>query len=242
MAGRYFRERCGPEQKAAAEHALGAPLSSFFLFTDAETILANGLAAHAAARDAIHSARPNVPVGMTLAISEEAAESGAEAQRDARRKRLYEPFLDAAAKDDFIGIQNYTRVTSRADGKTAPREGVPLTTMGYEDRPEAIGEVCRWVASRWKKPMIVTENGFSGPNDERRAEFIKSALEGLANAMADGADVRGYFYWSLLDNFEWMLGYKQRFGIVDVDRETQIRRIKGSAYAFRDLVKAYRSG
>jgi beta-glucosidase len=238
MAGSYFRDRASPEARAAAERALGADLSSFFLFAEAAAVLGAGLAAHAAARDAIRAARPGVPVGMTLAISDEAAEPGAEALRDARRERLYAPFLDAAAGDDFVGIQTYSRTTSRADGGTGPAPGAPLTSMGWADCPEALGEVCRWVASRWRTPMIVTENGYPGDDDDRRAAFIAQAVSGLAGAVAGGADVRGYFYWSLLDNFEWLMGYRQRFGLVSVDRATQTRSLKTSAGTLRALATA----
>ena len=172
---------------------------------------------------------------MTLAIHDEAAEPGAEALRDDRRERFYAPFLDAAAGDDFIGVQNYSRVTSQTDGRAGPAPGSTLTTMGWADRPQALGEVCRWVASRWSTPMIVTENGYPGDDDKRRGAFIDEAVAGLAAAAADGADVRGYFYWSLLDNFEWLMGYRQRFGLVAVDRTTQARTVKRSAGALRAL-------
>jgi beta-glucosidase len=238
LARGYFFDQIKPEPKAAAERVLGGPLTNFFIFADDTAVLGNGIAAHKAACDAIHAARPGVPVGMTLAMSEEAAEPGGEAHRNARLNRLYVPFLDAAAKDDFIGVQNYTRTTSRADGSQAVPEGAPRTTMGYEDRPQALGEVCRWIASRWKMPMYITENGFSGDNDERRGAFVTEALDGLAAAIAAGADVRGYFYWSLLDNFEWMLGYRQRFGIVGVDRATQKRTVKKSAWTYSAIAKA----
>ncbi len=97
LAGQYFHDRVTPAARAAGEAALGRPLSSFFLFADDEAILGSGLAAHASARDAIRAARPGVPVGMTLALSEEGAEPGAEDRRDARRERLYAPFLEATA-------------------------------------------------------------------------------------------------------------------------------------------------
>ena len=233
LAARYFRDRASPEQKAAAESALGGPLSAFFLFAEEEAILGNGLAAHKQGRDAIRAARAGVPVGVTLAISEETAEPGAEAARDARRERFYAPFLDAAAGDDFVGVQTYSRTHSRADGGAGPMPGAAVTTMGWEDRPEALGEVCRWIASRWRVPMLVTENGYPGEDDARRAAFIGTALTGLGAAIADGADVRGYFYWSLLDNFEWLFGYRQHFGLVAVDRATQRRMPKPSAAALQ---------
>ncbi|MGI9169734.1 MAG: family 1 glycosylhydrolase [Caulobacteraceae bacterium] len=237
-----FLARASPAALAAAAAALSAPASSFFLLAEDAAILGGGLAAHAAAREAIRAARPDVPVGMTLAISEEAAEPGAEGHRDARRERLYAPFLDAAGGDDFVGVQTYTRALSRADGAVRPPPGAPLTTMGYEDRPEALGEVCRWIAGRWPMPMIVTENGWAGDDDARRAAFVDAALDGLAAAMAGGADVRGYFYWSLFDNFEWLFGYAQRFGLVAVDRATQARTLKPSAQTLAAHVRDHPGG
>lgn len=239
MAAPYFQARATAEQRAAAERALGAPLSSFFLYADAEAIFGNGLAAHRAAREAIRAERAGLAVGMTLAIHEEAAEPGAEAVRDRRRETWYAPFLDAAIEDDFVGVQTYSRMTSRADGSVGIAAGGVPTTMGWEDRPEAIGAVCEWVASRWKVPIIVTENGYVGEDDARRAAFIEAAVVGVRQAMASGADVRGYFYWSLLDNFEWMLGYAQKFGLVAVEGSARKRRIKSSARIMASLDRGF---
>ncbi|QGN55678.1 glycoside hydrolase family 1 protein [Novosphingobium sp. Gsoil 351] len=230
-AAAYFQSRASDAHRAAAQVALGAPLDAFFLFTPADAILGNGLEAHRLAREAIRAERVEVPVGMTLAISEETADPGIEDRRDARRERFYAPFLDAACNDDFVGVQTYARTHSRADG-SGPLPGAPVTTMGWEDRPLAIGAVCQWIGSRWNVPLIVTENGYPGFDDARREVFITTALAGVRSAMADGADVRGYFYWSLLDNFEWMLGYRQRFGLVEVQADMR-RAPKRSARSYR---------
>ncbi len=235
IAAPYFRARASAEQRVAAERALGAPLDAFFLHTPEGAIFGNGLDAHRAARDAIRAERANLAVGMTLAIHEEAAEPGAEAIRDRRRETYYTPFLDAAEEDDFVGVQTYSRMTSRADGSVGvARDGV-ATTMGWEDRPEAIGAVCEWISSRWTVPIVITENGYVGDDDVRRAAFIEVAIAGVRRAMQGGADVRGYFYWSLLDNFEWMLGYGQRFGLVAIEGAVKTRRIKPSALTLAEL-------
>lgn len=228
----------GQAKRAAAETALGASIESNFLFTPPDALLRNGLGAHAAGRDAIKSVRPEVQVGITLSLQDEQFEPGGEAARDARVAKMVDPFLDLVAGDDFIGVQTYTRTTSREDGSHGPRQGQPLTVMGYEDRPDALAAVCRYVWDRTATPIIVTENGFSGDNDGRRAAFIGEALDHLQHAIADGVDVRGYFYWSLLDNYEWMAGYGPKFGIVGVDRATQTRRIKPSALAYGSIARA----
>jgi beta-glucosidase len=221
----------------AAEAALGAPLRSMFLFSNAETLLEHGLVAHAKGRDAIKAAQPHVQVGLTLALQDEQADDGGEAARDHRIATTIDPFLDAVRGDDFIGVQNYTRNLSRADGSFGPEPGHPLTIMGYEDRPQALAQVCRYVWRRIQTPIIVTENGWAGSDDTRRAAFVTETLTELQQAIAEGVDVRGYYYWSLLDNYEWLAGYQPHFGLIGVDRSTQRRTIKPSALAFGSIAK-----
>jgi len=228
----------GPERIAAAAAALGGSVDHFFLFTPAEAIRDQGLAAHARGRDAIKSAHPHCQVGVTLALQDEQAEAGAEPLRDQRRNDYYGVCLDGVAGDDFIGVQNYSRVVSKRDGSTGPEEGHRLTMMGYEDRPQALAETCRFAWERTKTPIIVTENGWAGDDDRRRSEFIVEALSNLHGAIVDGVDVRGYFYWSLLDNFEWVVGYGPRFGLIGVDRGTMRRAIKRSATQLGEIARA----
>ena len=95
---------------------------------------------------------------------------------------------------------------------------------------EALDATIRYA---WKMtggvPLLVTENGIATDNDAERIEYVKRALSGVLACLADGIDVRGYVYWSLLDNFEWAFGYRPKFGLVAVDRATQARRPKPSA-------------
>jgi hypothetical protein len=95
------------------------------------------------------------------------------------------------------------------------------------------------VASNTTLPLFVTENGIATADDTRRTEFIRLALGGVERALADGIDVRGYFYWSALDNFEWMLGYRPTFGLVAVDRATQRRTVKDSARYLGDVARRH---
>ena len=114
-----------------------------------------------------------------------------------------------------------------ADGKYTrrPPPGVELTQMGYEYRPEALGAVCRDAWAATQTPILVTESGIATQDDSRRCAFIRSALESVSAAMAAGVDIRGYIYWTLLDNFEWMSGYAPTFGLVGVVRRTMARAI-----------------
>jgi beta-glucosidase len=77
--------------------------------------------------------------------------------------------------------------------------------------------------------VYVTENGIGTTDDEQRRDYVRRALAGVDRCLRDGIDVRGYFYWSLMDNFEWLFGYGPKFGLVGVDRATQMRRPKPSA-------------
>ena len=88
--------------------------------------------------------------------------------------------------------------------------------------------------------MYVTENGIGTDDDATRIRYVTEALEGVGRCLADGLDVRGYFYWSLLDNFEWALGYRPRFGLVAVDRDTFVRTPKPTAAWLGGLARAGR--
>jgi beta-glucosidase len=222
--------------RAAAEAALGGPVESTFLFTPREAVLGQGLMAHAKGRDAIKDAHPNCRVGVTLAIQDEQAAPGAEHVRDRRNADAYDDCLAAVAGDDFIGVQTYTRLVSQPDGRAAPMPGRPRNALGWEDYPEALANTCRYVWKTTRTPILVTENGWAG-DEARRAGFIKAALQALHLAISDGVDVRGYLYWTLLDNFEWMSGYEPQFGLIGVDRATQRRQIRSSAVLFGQIAQ-----
>ena len=149
---------------------------------------------------------------------------------------------------DFIGLNYYFRefvhhkksflknplgfICSRSHHKKAG----PRTDMGWEIYPEGLYEVVRSF-SKYKKPILITENGISTKDDDLRKEYIKGHLTALLKAVDKGAPVIGYMHWSLLDNFEWAEGYKQRFGLVEVDHSTQKRTIKGSAEYYAGIIR-----
>ena len=186
--------------------------------------------AHRKAIDAIHGGPGQAPVGLTLAMSDFQPVPGGEAACEAYRRDMEDVFLEAARGDDFIGVQCYSRTRFGPDGMLAPEDGVRVTQMGYEFWPEALEATIRraWAVTRGV-PVLVTENGIGTEDDRERIEYVSRALPGVAACLADGIDVRGYTYWSLLDNFEWFFGYRPTFGLVAVDRETQTRRPKPSA-------------
>ena len=125
-----------------------------------------------------------------------------------------------------------------SDGPVGPEEGVELTQMGYEFWPEALEASIRQAYLGSGLPVLVTENGVATTDDSRRVEYVKRALAGVKNCLDDDIPVLGYTYWSALDNFEWMLGYDPKFGLIEVDRVSQKRRIKDSAKWLGDIAKS----
>lgn len=201
---------------------------------------ANFVQAHRLAVEAIRSAAPGVPVGLTLSMTDYQAVEGGEDRLQHVRRRMEDEFLDAVEGDDFFGVQAYTRQRIGPEGALKLADGVPVTQMGYEFWPEALGEVLRraWTYTGGSVPLLVTENGIGTTNDTERIEYVSRALGCVRDALADGLDVRGYTYWSLLDNFEWLFGYEPRFGLVGVDRDTFARTPKPSAFWLGNIARS----
>jgi len=223
----------------AAARSIGAERFSFFVFGNGEAARDVMLPAHHRALAAIKSGPGKYPVGVTLAIADEQA-VGDPAPRDLKRQKLYGPWLEAAGRSDFIGVQTYTRARVGKDGDLPPEPGGELTQMGYEFWPEALEQTIRYAAERTKVPVYVTENGVATDDDTRRVAYIERALAGVRKCLADGVDVRGYFHWSLLDNFEWNFGYRPKFGLVAVNRGTFERTVKPSARRLGAIARAGR--
>lgn len=186
------------------------------------------LEAHKAARAVIRETAPHVKVGLTLSLHDIQALPGGEENAASEWAQEFTHYLPAIREDDFLGVQNYTRSRMDGSGTLPAPEGAELTQMDYEFYPEALENVIRRVAKDFAGDLLVTENGIATADDSRRIEFIRRALQGVQNCIADGLPVKGYCYWSLLDNFEWQKGYAMTFGLIAVDRKTQIRYPKGS--------------
>ncbi len=213
-----------------AAQAFGVEMDSFapFLFAFSDQGRDVLIESHHKAVQAIKADRSDLPVGLTIALNDMQAVDGGEATRDKLRREIQDVFLEAARGDDFIGVQTYTRQRVDPTGPLPPEAGVELTQMGYEFWPEALEATLRYTHQVAGIPMIVTENGIGTEDDTRRLEYYRRALRGAAKCLADGLDIRGYFAWSAFDNFEWLFGYRPKFGIIAVDRATQERTAKPS--------------
>ena len=222
-----------------AAHAMGVEPENFSVFpfcSTSKTALVT-LEAHRLGTEALKSGTADLPVGMTIAMHDWQAIPGGEPIRDRARAASEDTFLEAARADDFVGVQTYSRVRIGPEGIMRPEEGVELTQMRYEFWPEALEAAIRRAHEVARVPIIVTENGIATLDDTRRIAYVERALTGAARCIQDGIEVRGYCYWSMLDNYEWVLGYRPKFGLIAVDRDTQQRTLKPSAEWLGNLAR-----
>ena len=193
--------------------------------------------AHMAAKEAIKAVKPEIKVGLTLSLHNIVAYDGGNQLAQDNWNEEFIHYLPYIAEDDFLGVQCYSNKYFDGNGVAASPEKSPVTQMGYEDVPTAIGDCIRTVAKDFKNDLIVTENGIATDDDDRRQVFIKEATESVEKCIEDGIPVKGYFYWSLLDNFEWQKGYAKTFGLIAVDRTTQTRIPKESLKLLGSLIE-----
>ncbi len=167
------------------------------------------------------------------------------------------PVKEALGKvsTDFIGVNYYTKCylhwgqTPKEGFSYGNREWLPvgvsfarkhnkISQLGWALHSRGLGRMLRFV-KRYKLPIYITENGIADPSDQLRKEYLKSHLAEVASAIRNGIDVRGYYYWSLIDNFEWIKGFDPRFGLVEIDYKNFRRIPRPSADYFRRLIQAH---
>jgi beta-glucosidase len=150
---------------------------------------------------------------------------------------------------DFIGINYYTRGLAVSGARTEAAPTRPVTDMGWEIYPEGLSELLRRLHADYRlPPLYIMENGAAFRDqaiggriaDAERIAYLESHIASLADARDAGVDVRGYFVWSLLDNFEWADGYTKRFGIVYIDYASEARIVKDSGFWYRDFLEGAR--
>ncbi|WP_426560603.1 family 1 glycosylhydrolase [Angustibacter sp. McL0619] len=226
---------------AAAGAAAGVSryrLSNVVLPEEMDAI-ADGLAAgHEAARAAIKAHRPDLPVGLSLAIVDDQVVGDDPSIRDRKRAQVYERWLDLVRADDFVGVQNYEQIRYDDKGAVPVGVGAPVNQLGSAIEPLSLAGAVRYAHRTTGIPVLVTEHGVSTSDDALRAGFLAPSLRGLLDVVEEGVPVLGYLHWTLMDNFEWIFGYGHQLGLHSVDRETFARTRKGSADVYASIVAA----
>jgi beta-glucosidase len=173
-------------------------------------------------------------------MDEMVADPGGEGVLAAAQEIIEDTFFRATGGDDFIGVQCYSRVHFGPEGQAGNDPDVPTTQMGYEYWPQGVEYCARRAAEMSGLPVLLTESGIATDDDAERITYLAEVLQGVRRALDDGVDIRGYFVWSLLDNFEWSHGFGPKFGLHRVDRDTFARQPKPSAGWFGSVARANR--
>ncbi len=219
---------------AAAAKAVGSDRFCPLLFSPSESVTPQLVEAHHQAFAAIKAVRGDLPVGAPLSVFDYEP-VGPDSKLETARKEVLGAWIEASKKSgDFVGVQNYGRIMVDANGPVVPSKPGPYP---FEQYAPSLGNTVRFMHEATGKPIIVSENGIDTENDSIRIQFINTALMGLQNAIADGVPVLGYFHWSLIDNFEWLQGFKPKFGLASVDFSTFKRTPKPSAFHLGTIAK-----
>ena len=195
---------------------------------------------HRLAVEALRAGPGTYPVGLTLSMAEIVADEGGELTRDMAEDILENTFLRATEGDDFVGVQAYTRMHFGPEGLVADDPAIPQTQMGTENWPGAVAHCVRRTADFTGLPVLITESGIATEEDDERIRYLGAVLGDVRQCVAEGIDVRGFFVWSLLDNFEWNMGYGPKLGLHAVDRTTFARTAKPSAAWYGGVARSNR--
>ena len=227
----------------AASVNAGVPayrLANVMLPEEMDALADGQTAGHLAARAAIKARRPDLPVGLSLAIVDDVVTGDDTSVVDRKRAEVYQRWLELARGDEFVGVQNYERVVYDGRGAVPPPDGTPVNQMGTAVEPLSLAGAVHYAHDVSGVPVLVTEHGMSTDDDTLRATFIEPSLAGLRAVMDEGVPVLGYLHWTLVDNFEWVFGYAHQLGLHELDHTTYERRPKPSAGVYADLVKRFR--
>ena len=218
----------------------------------AVAVLKNLLRAHTEAYRLLHEKLPSAQVGFAHnVISLEPLRPWLVTDRWAahRADRFWNTFAleETAGQHDFLGLNYYFH--QRAFLSLNPRRmlvgfadpkrlRLEVSRLGWEVRPSGLGEMLARFGEKYTLPLYVTENGIDPVDESQRTSFLVRSLGEVHSAIASGADVKGYFYWSLVDNFEWDKGFAPKFGLVEVDRSTLKRTPREAAYEFKRIAES----
>lgn len=201
------------------------------------TVTRHLIAAHRASYQAIKKLRPYVQVGIvTNNIDFDSAGGPVNNLLASFANRWWNEYILNRIIDcqDMIGLNFYFH--NRINYGFNKNENQKVSDMGWELYPQSIKPVLLKLR-KYNKPIYITESGLADEKDSNREWYIKGILQAVSEAIAEGADVRGYFYWSLLDNFEWAEGFGKKFGLFSVNHQTYERTARASAAVYASIAK-----
>ncbi len=201
----------------------------------------NFVKAHKVSYKTIHNKYPKAKVSISKAVSH---------TEPARKQCILEKliallihyfynhlFLKKIENElDYIGINYYTRSRIIFYPPFKKNLDKKISDIGWEIYPQAIYHLLKYL-SKFEKPIYITENGLADAQDKHRKNFIKDHLFYIHKAIEEGVDVQGYFHWSLMDNFEWALGFSPKFGLIEIDYKTMKRKPRPSANYYAKICK-----
>ena len=205
---------------------------AYFVYRKVVTNLVN---AHKAAYQSIKQAQPHLDVSLVKHV----------VAYDANWHPLNQ--LRAWAQDQFFNHTFLRRVYRHCDSfglnfyhyvKYGDRPDFEKSDMGWEMAPHGIYHALK-VLWKYKKPIFVSECGVADHDDSHRGWYIREQIEGVERALEEGIDVRGHMYWSLMDNYEWALGFEKKFGLIEIDYKTLQRKPRSSAWVYKELIEHY---
>ena len=209
-------------------------------------VMDNLAEAHRRAYALIKQCNPHAEVGIAHAVAwEESSDPNIKAEKLRNNLSWTDTII---AQLDFIGLNVYFHEVHEPEGSAYTRlswtdpcsADAVVSDFGWGMCSRSLAEVLKEFWHAYKKPLMVTEHGHAVAemDDRRRCWFLWESLKWVHQAMQEGIDLRGYLHWSLLDNFEWAEGFTKKFGLIHVDRATQKRTPRTSAYLLRDIIKA----
>ncbi|MET0364798.1 MAG: family 1 glycosylhydrolase [Sphingobium sp.] len=241
----YFKK--GDELQARA-HAAAAKLTGTERFVtmnhpDIYGMTPNLIKAHEKAYAAIKAVRPDLPTGVTLNLVDFQPGNEGSPYKMLREKAYGEWLACAKRAGDFVGVQTYRQIQIPGSGAKLPGfPALPYVDAGHMEemikQPTALRNTVEYVHEATGKPIFVTENGLETDDDRRRAWYIPQVLTHLHEAIEKGVPVIGYMHWSLMDNFEWLAGFKMKFGLAEVEHQTFKRTLKPSAAVLGRIARA----
>lgn len=223
------------EYTNSGDRTLARPIRSWLAFFTYRKVVSNLIKAHNLAYLEIKKVQPNLSVSIVKHVVAFDANSNPFNKLKAWVGNQFQThtFVRKVYKQcDAIGLNFYHYK------KFGDTNNYEKSDMGWEMAPGGIFHALE-ILWKYKKPIIVSECGVADDDDSHRAWYIKRQIEGMAKALAMGIDVRGHMYWSLLDNYEWALGFDKKFGLVEIDYETMERKIRPSAWRYKELIEQY---